>query len=221
MFGPRGHLFAATGDGGTGGANSQDRSNLLGKLLRIDPHRRGYSVPDGNPFVGRRGRNEIFSMGLRNPFRFTFYRRRIAIGDVGQDSFEEVDYETMRSASRANFGWPRYEGFHHLFGPRPAHYEPPIFAYAHTAANCESLGGCAITGGLVVHRAGLPSLAGLYLYSDFFKGQLRSLVPGLRRARRDRRLGVHVERPVDFARAPHGRIYVVSLAGPVYRLVHR
>ncbi len=223
-FGPGGYLFAATGDGGTGGANAQDRTSLLGKLLRIDPHRRGghpYTVPRSNPFVGRPGRDAIFSMGLRNPFRFSFDGRRIAIADVGENSFEEVDYLRLRRARGANFGWPLYEGRHHVSGSRPARYRPPIFQYAHTGSNCESFGGCAITGGLVVHGGSLPSLRGRYLYADFYKGQVRSFVPHFDRASGDRSTGVHVPNPVDFARGRRGKVFVVSLAGGLYRLAQR
>ena len=230
VFGPDRKLYLAPGDGGGEGdphRNAQNRGNLLGKLLRIDPHRHGskpYTIPRGNPYVAKRGRNEIYALGLRNPFRFSFDRGRALIGDVGQDAFEEVDYAGRKRLRGANFGWNHFEGRHvfraatHL--PR-RHYEPPIFEYAHTSSNCEAAGGCAITGGLVVHVHGLGSLRNRYLYADFFRGQLRSFVPHRRSGRRDRALGVHVDHPSSFGEGPGGRVYVSSLDGPVYRLVHK
>ena len=115
-------LYFGTGDGGSGGDppnNAQNKEVLLGKLLRIDPRPSGgqpYTVPAGNPFVGKPGRDEIYSYGLRNPFRFSFdtvtaAQPRIAIGDVGQNRIEELDYTTVAAAGGANFGWDAFEGF--------------------------------------------------------------------------------------------------------------
>jgi len=111
QFGPDGKLYISTGDGGAGGdppENAQNKNVLLGKILRIDPRRRRgkpYTVPPDNPFVGRPGANEIFSLGLRNPFRFSFdrNRRRIAIGDVGQDRREEVDFDLLDHIDNPHF----------------------------------------------------------------------------------------------------------------------
>jgi glucose/arabinose dehydrogenase len=234
QFGADGMLYAATGDGGGAGdprENAQNKHKLLGKLLRIDPHKHGrrhYRVPRGNPFVGKAGRNEIYALGLRNPFRFSFTGRRILIGDVGQDKWEEVDFEGHRALRGANFGWDHFEGDHRFNypgdneAPRPKHrYRPPIFEYKHTASNCGSAGGCAIIGGYVVRNPELHSLRGRYLYADAYKGQLRSFVPRRHRGSRDRALGVHVDHPSSFGRGAYGRIYVASLDGPVYRLAHR
>src|SRR5207253_2983424 len=114
-------LYFGTGDGGSAGDppdNAQNKDVLLGKLVRIDPRASGgkpYSVPAGNPFVGKAGRDEIYSYGLRNPFRFSFDTThqppRIAIGDVGQNRFEELDYMTVGHGDGANFGWDAFEGF--------------------------------------------------------------------------------------------------------------
>ena len=163
-----GHLlYFGTGDGGSGGDppnNAQNKDVLLGKLVRIDPRRSGgapYSVPASNPFVGRPGRDEIYSYGLRNPFRFSFdtvtaKRPRIAIGDVGQDGFEELDYTTVGAASGANFGWDAFEGFAPYTGTSSGTSDPggtikPILAYPHSRG-----GSCTIIGGYVV---GDPQLA--------------------------------------------------------------
>ncbi len=178
-------------------------------------------MPRSNPFVGRKGRNEIFSYGLRNPFRFSFdrvtaRRPRIVIGDVGQSSFEEIDYETLGGAAGANFGWNGFEGFAKFEPPFPRHTQKPIFAYSHSAH-----GGCAVIGGYVVRDRRLRSLYKRYLYSDNCDGTLRSLLPRLRRARGDRPLGVSVSAPTSFGEDNRGRVYVCSLDGPVYRLVPR
>jgi glucose/arabinose dehydrogenase len=225
-------LYFATGDGGSGGDppnNAQNRDSLLGKLLRIDPHPSGgrsYSVPADNPFVGKPGRDEIYSYGLRNPFRFSFDssrgQPRIAIADVGQNRFEELDYTTVAAAAGANFGWDALEGFAPYTEENSGTADPggttkPIMAYSHSRDG----GSCSIIGGYVVGEGGPPSLRGRYVYSDFCSGQLRSLVPHLHGAAGDRRLGLEVPSPTSFGEDDRGRIYVCSQAGGVYRLVPR
>jgi glucose/arabinose dehydrogenase len=227
------HLFIGTGDGGSGGDppnNAQDRGSLLGKLLRIDPrpsNGRPYSVPSSNPFAGPvRGRGEIYSYGLRNPFRFSFdrvsaKRPRLVIGDVGQDRFEEVDYTTLGRARGANFGWDAFEGFSPYRGlnsgtPDPGGTVKPIFAYSHARG-----GSCTIIGGVVVADRRLRSLYRRYVYADLCEGKLRRLRPGLGRARGDRLLGLSVGTPSSFGEDTRGRVYVASLEGPVFRIVPR
>jgi glucose/arabinose dehydrogenase len=232
-FGPDGFLYLATGDGGFAGdphENAQNRRVLLGKVLRIDPHAHGkpaYSVPKGNPYVGKPGRNEIFALGLRNPYRFSFDRSHVLIGDVGQSRWEEVDSASRKRLRGANFGWDHFEGDHRFDypgdneAPRPKRkYGPPILEYPHSSSNCGGAS-CAITGGAVVRDHELRSLRGRYLYADFYKGQLRSFVLHRRRAGRDRALGLHVDHPTSFATGAGNDIYVTSLDGPVYRLVKR
>ena len=220
-------LYFGTGDGGSGGDppnNAQNKEVLLGKLLRIDPrpsHGRPYTAPADNPFVGKPGRDEIYSYGLRNPFRFSFDGSRIAIGDVGQNEFEELDYTTVAAASGANFGWDAFEGFSKYTDensgtPDPGNAVKPIFAYSHSRG-----GSCSIIGGYVVHDPRLPSLRGRYLYADLCEGQLRTLVPHLTRASGDRKLGLQVDSPSSFGEDDQHRLYVASLEGPVYRLVPR
>jgi glucose/arabinose dehydrogenase len=225
-------LYFGTGDGGSGGDppnNAQDRNSLLGKLLRIDPRASGgrpYSIPSDNPFVGGPGRGEIYSYGLRNPFRFSFdtvtaSRPRLAIADVGQDEFEEVDYTTVGAAAGANFGWDAFEGFAPYTGdnsgtPDPGGTTKPVFAYSHARA-----GSCTIIGGYVVRDRRLRSLYRRYVYADLCEGQLRSLVPHLGRAAHDRKLGLAVSSPSSFGEDTRGHVYVCSLEGPVYRIVPR
>jgi glucose/arabinose dehydrogenase len=226
-------LYLATGDGGSAGDppnNAQNKDVLLGKLLRIDPRPSGgrpYSIPASNPFVGRPGRDEIYSYGLRNPFRFSFDTRdskdpRVAIADVGQNRFEELDYTTVRAAAGANFGWDAFEGFapyteENSGTPDPGGTVKPVFAYSHSRD-----GSCTIIGGYVVEGPRLPALRGRYVYTDYCDGQLRSLVPHLSGASDDRPIGgLSVAEPSSFGVDAQGRLYVCSLAGPVYRLVSR
>jgi glucose/arabinose dehydrogenase len=223
-------LYFGTGDGGSGGDppnNAQNKDVLLGKLLRIDPRPSGgkpYSVPNDNPFVGRPGRDEIYSYGLRNLFRFSFdttaKQPRIAIGDVGQNEFEELDYTTLAAARGANFGWDAFEGLSKYTDensgtPDPGGTVKPIFAYSHSRGG----GSCSIIGGYVVRDPRLKSLRGRYVYADLCEGQLRSLVPHLKRASGDRKLGLRVESPSSFGEDSRHRLYVASVEGPVYRLV--
>jgi glucose/arabinose dehydrogenase len=225
-------LYFGTGDGGSGGDppnNAQNKDVLLGKLLRIDPRPAGgrpYSVPSSNPFVGKAGRDEIYSYGLRNPFRFSFdtvsaQQPRIAIGDVGQNQFEELDYTTVAAASGANFGWDALEGFAPYKDENSGTADPggttkPIFAYSHNRS-----GSCSIAGGYVVSDPSLRSLYKRYVYADFCEGELRSLVPHLKGASGERKLGLTVASPSSFGEDEAHHLYVSSLEGPVFRLVPR
>jgi glucose/arabinose dehydrogenase len=209
-------LYFGTGDGGSGGDppnNAQNPHKLLGKLLRIEPRR-----ADAKP--------EIVSIGLRNPFRFSFDRvtnpqPRIAIGDVGQNRFEEVDYLPVGAAHGANFGWDAFEGFAPYQDENSGTADPggtvkPIIAYPHSRG-----GSCSIIGGYVVADRRLPALYKRYVYADLCEGQLRSLVPHLHGAANDHKLGLSVESPSSFGEDDRHRVYVCSLEGPVYRLVPR
>ena len=226
QFGPDGHLYMGTGDGGGSGDpsdNAQSRNSLLGKLLRIDPtprkRRRGHGVPRSNPYVKGRGKNEIYARGLRNPWRFSFDRNRIVIADVGQDRREEIDYETIDGARGANFGWNAYEGSVRFRSPGasrpPKRHARPIAEYGHGG------GRCSITGGYVVRDPELPALRGRYVYGDLCTGEIRSLVPELDGARDDRRLAVPAEPGLTtFGEDVSGRVYYASASsGRVFLLV--
>jgi hypothetical protein len=229
LFGPRGNLWISIGDGGCCGDpedNARHLDSLLGKILRINPlpaNGMPYTAPRSNPFVGKPGRNEIFSYGLRNPYRFSFDRKtgRIAIGDVGQDSWEEVDYTTIAGAKGTNFGWPEFEGFHDYDpsrpGPTPA--VDPVFNYPHSDPGGGRAHGCAVIGGYVVRAPDLPSLTGRYLYTDLCNPDLRSFRPTLGSgAIGDRSLGLHAPFVTGFGEGPNGKIYLASLSGTVYHL---
>ena len=160
------------------------------------------SSPGSNPFVGDPGRDEIYALGLRNPFRFSFDRvspkgPHIVIGDVGQDRFEEIDYETVAGARGANFGWNDFEGNSAFSGanrPRPR----ATIARSRSTASAA----CALIGGYVVASKKLKSVRGRYLYGDFCLGKLRSLVPELSGAKKDRALGVRVPSLSSFGLGP-------------------
>jgi glucose/arabinose dehydrogenase len=225
LFGPDGLMYVGTGDGGGANdqhgarGNAQDLGSLLGKLLRIDPRASGgqpYRIPPSNPFVNRSGaRGEIYAYGLRNPWRFSFDRRTgdLTIGDVGQDAVEEIDFMRRGRARGANFGWRPWEGRRRNFNePAPGAVFPVI---THTHAS----GFCSITGGYVVRDPNVPSLAGRYVYSDLCDSRIRSarLRSGVQTRGRVLNLP-RVSQVASFGEDGRGRVYVVSLAGPVYRL---
>jgi hypothetical protein len=211
-FGPDGFLYAGTGDGGGSGDapdNAQNPNSRLGKLLRINPSA---------------GSVETYSIGLRNPYRFSFdlisdpAQPRIVIGDVGQNRFEEIDYLPLAAANGANFGWNDFEGF----APFPDAHRPtasgtvrPIEVYPLTGGNC------ALIGGYVVRDSRLRGLHRRYVYGDFCKGKIRSLIPRLGGARKDRGTGLTVPSLSSFGEAQGGTLYATSLDGPVYRFVPR
>jgi glucose/arabinose dehydrogenase len=216
-FGSDRMLYIGLGDQSTPGT-SRDLANLRGKLLRIDPRRlgrRAYRVPRGNPFLATPGaRAEVWAYGLRNPFRFSFAPGgSLIVGDVGESRAEEIDWIPPRRAG-ADLGWDLFEGRERVRpGDAPSHL-PPVIEHSH------SLPYCSIIGGLVVRDRSL-SVFGRYVYSDFCNGRLRSarLVRGS--ARGDRAELPHVIRPVAFGEDARRRVYVVTLPGPVYRLVRR
>ncbi|MEX2195377.1 MAG: PQQ-dependent sugar dehydrogenase [Thermoleophilaceae bacterium] len=224
QFGPDRLLYVGMGDGGSGGdpqGNGQDLGTFLGKVLRIDPRRRGgrrYTVPRSNPFRGRRGaRPEIYAYGLRNPWRFSFDRRTgaLTLADVGQSAVEEVNYLREGRARGANFGWNVFEGRRRFTaGSAPGHVRP-VLQRLHTE------GACSITGGYVVRDRALRALYGRYVYGDFCEPRIRSALLRSGRARGDRATGLRVEGISSFGEDALGRVYVASLDGPVHRLAAR
>jgi glucose/arabinose dehydrogenase len=224
-FGPDGLFYIGLGDGG--GANDQhgtignalDLGSLLGKILRIDPRERAgkpYSVPSSNPFVNREGaRAEIYSYGLRNPWRFSFDRSTgdLAIGDVGQDAREEVDFVRRGAGRGANFGWRVWEGNRRNTNEAsPPGARRPAFDYGRDD------GSCSVTGGYVMRDRSVPSLYGRYVYGDFCRGQLYRVTLRAGGARNRRPLNLpRVDSLSSFGEDARGRVYAVSLAGPVYR----
>jgi glucose/arabinose dehydrogenase len=178
------YLYIPTGDGGNGNdegsghtpgiGNAQDPTNLLGKILRIDVNgddfpndpNRNYKIPAGNPYIGQAGEDEIWALGLRNPFRGSFDRATgdLWLGDVGQGAREEIDKQTATAGGGANFGWRLREGnieTPDVGGPEPANYVPPVYDYERTG----NFGGNTVIGGYV-YRGPDPQLQGRYFFSD-------------------------------------------------------
>jgi glucose/arabinose dehydrogenase len=222
LFGPDRLLYVGLGDGGSAGDpenRAQNLNSLLGKILRIDPKPGGgYDSPPSNPFVGRSGRDEIYTYGMRNPWRFSFDRKTgdLYIGDVGQNAREEIDYAKRDGARGRNYGWSCFEGKHRYDSQRSCPGAvAPVLDYGH------SNGECSVTGGVVVRDPRLPSLAGRYLYGDYCRGQVRSLRIEGGGATSDRSLGLHVASLSSFGEDARGRVYATSLDGPVYRLSPR
>ena len=224
QFGPDDLLYISIGDGGNTPLTARDLTSHLGKILRIDPAGDSageYTVPADNPFVGVAGAApEIWSSGLRNPYRFSFDSATgaLLIGDVGATRREEVNYVPAPDRGEGDdFGWNCREGTLPLnpsCSGNPGFTEP-IFDYDIAAPEPA----CAITGGYVVHDPGIPELAGRYVYADFCVGQVRSLVPALPLATGDRSEGLSVASPSSFGQDSCGRVYVASLTGGVARLV--
>jgi glucose/arabinose dehydrogenase len=234
VFGPDGHLYIGSGDGGPSGDPdnaAQSKRVLLGKILRIDPRpgrrpkarsarggkrakRAAYTIPADNPLVGRPGRDEIFAYGLRNPWRFSFDRpsRTIAVADVGNDRYEEIDYLPADKARGANFGWSFYEANTPFKAGLPkSRTVLPVKAYPHGP-------GCAVTGGYVVRDPRLArikgrELVGRYLFGDYCSGKLFAF-----RVRTDGRVGK--ERSFRF-RLPYLSSFGRDNAGRIYLLVQQ
>ena len=224
-FGRDGYLYIAVGDGGGSGDpenDAQSKESLLGKLLRIDIDRtdgvRAYRRPASNPYVGKPGLNEIWSRGLRNPWRFSFDRATgdLWIGDVGQQRWEEVDRSTVsKGAGRGkNFGWRVMEGFHcyrPATGCNKQGKTKPLAEYGHTV-------GCSVTGGYVYRGTQSPSLAGLYVFGDFCSGRIWMLPRGASKPAAETLLldtGFNIS---SFGEDEAGEVYVVDYGGAIYRL---
>ena len=167
QFGPDGYLYISLGDGGGQKdqhgeyGNAQNLTNLLGKILRIDVNKAPYAIPADNPFVNTpNARPEIYAYGFRNPWRFSFdlQTHQLFAGDVGQDTYEEVDIVTKGG----NFGWRPFEGMHAFKSsdPQPAHPLAPIAEYPHPE-------GISITGGYMYRGKAIPALQGKYVFGDF------------------------------------------------------
>lgn len=221
-FGPDGYLYVGTGDGGGGGdpeRNGQNINALLGKLLRLDvDDGQPYAIPRDNPFVGRTdARPEIWAYGLRNPWRFSFDRATgdLYIGDVGQNLWEEIDFQPAGSAGGANYGWSIMEGLHcyrPATGCDPSGLTPPIAEYGHDA-------GCAVIGGYVYRGVAYPLLDGTYLYGDYCSGRIWGLSRTSDGAWQVQLLLRANAQLSSFGEDEAGEVYVVAVdSGVIYRL---
>ena len=234
-FGPDGYLYLGMGDGGSGGDpgnRAQSLNTLLGKILRIDIDHwatgKHYSSPATNPYVGRTGLDEIWSIGLRNPWRWSFDRlsNRLWIGDVGQSRYEEIDRSmvsgSIATGRGANYGWRQLEGrvcYDPPSGCTTAGMQMPLVAYSHTASDVDN---CSVTGGYVYRGTKYPVLIGGYLYGDFCSGRIWAVSAGaptpasgriLRGSDWSPRLRIS-----SFGEDEAGELYVCDLAGQIYRI---
>lgn len=228
-FGPGGHLYIGTGDGGNGydqpNRDARNPASLLGKLLRIAPTPGGgYTIPAGNPYAGAGdpGRDEIWSIGLRNPFRFSFDRMNgdLFVGDVGQNTVEEVNHLPFVAGGAgrgANLGWDDCEGSL-ASEPVTGTTACGLVGDVRPALSLgQSDGFCSVIGGVVVRDPAVPQLAGRYLYGDLCKPRLRSYAPGAPATDRDEP-ALSVTRLVGIGEDACGRVHAVQLGGVVLRL---
>lgn len=220
VFGPDQLLYIGTGDGGSGGDPERRALNMgewLGKILRIDPRQADgpYSVPADNPFVGVAGaRPEIWSVGLRNPWRFSFDRQTgdLWIGDVGQNQWEEVDvaWAADGGGRGMNFGWSAFEATHRYNDDQsPDGVTFPIYEYPHGDA------GCSISGGVRYRGAAIPALVGWYVFGDYCGDKVRALRVEGGAVTGEIVLG-DVPTISAVTEAPDGELYVLSLTDGVF-----
>ncbi|MFN8026398.1 MAG: PQQ-dependent sugar dehydrogenase [Acidimicrobiia bacterium] len=239
-FGPDGNLYIGMGDGGAGGdqgdghargGNGQSLGTLLGKILRIAPvtdeastapGSEPYTVPADNPFVDQAGaRPEIWSYGLRNPWRFSFDKDTgdLWIGDVGQDAYEEIDAAPATDGRNAgkglNFGWNVREGAHGFRDGSTSGLTEPVYEIAHDT------GACAVIGGFVYRGTRILALADTYLFADGCDGTIRALTgdPTGKLTMLD--TGAQGEAISSFGQANDGTLYVLSLSDGIFRVAAR
>ena len=226
QFGPDGKLYAGTGDGGGGGdpnGNAQNTHALLGKLLRLDVDgANGYAIPPDNPFAsGTAGAPEVWSYGLRNPWRYSFDRETgdLYLGDVGQNLYEEVDVSSTADlrGKGLNFGWNVMEGLHcyNATTCNEAGKTLPVIEYSHAG------GACSVTGGYVYRGTKIAVLVGQYLYSDYCAGFVRSFqFSGGAATNTQTWPSLQPSANVSsFGQDAKGELYIVTLNGAVYRIV--
>jgi glucose/arabinose dehydrogenase len=208
QIGPDAMLYISLGDGGSEddpGFKGQSRGPLS-TILRLDPRKR-------HPTVA------MYAYGLRNPWRFSFDRATGAmwIGDVGQDTFEEVDHLRHGTAADTNFGWSFYEG-RSVFKKQPINRSKlrfPVAVYRHSVAGTDN---CSITGGYVYRGSAVPRLLGEYLYADFCSGRIWKVPTGGGRPKLTN-MSFHASSISSFGQGSNGELYVVSLGGTVYKIV--
>ena len=221
IFGPDGYLWIGMGDGGGQGDpnnNGQSSQTLLGKLLRIDvDHGEPYSIPADNPYANGGGLPEIWAIGLRNPWRFSFDRLTgdLYIGDVGQDSWEEIDFLSADFISTpVNFGWSKREGTHpykDAGGDEMPGLTDPIFDYGSDT-------GCSVTGGFIYRGDKLPEFQGVYIFGDYCSGNIMGLIRKDGNTWESKMLFNTPYNISSFGEDQNGDIYLLDLNGGVYRL---
>jgi glucose/arabinose dehydrogenase len=220
-FGPDGFLYIGAGDGGSGGDpqnRAQNLTDILGKMLRIDVETGNpvtYTVPASNPFVGQTNAlPEIWAYGLRNPWRDSFDRQTgdLFIADVGQNAWEEIDFQPAASSGGENYGWRITEGTH-CYNPNPCDKTGLVLPIAEYDRD----NGRSVTGGFVYRGAAWPALQGIYLYGDYVTGNIWGLRPDSNGW--ENRLLLDSSRNISsFGQDGAGEIYVIDHAGEILRV---
>lgn len=220
-FGPDGYLYIGLGDGGGANnefGNGQNLETLLGTLLRIDVNTGDpYGIPADNPFLNTPGaRPEIWAYGLRNPWRFSFDAATgdLFIADVGQNSYEEINWQPGASTGGENYGWPAMEGMHCVTdGCDPAGFVMPVAEY-------DRDGGCSVTGGYIYRGAAFPALTGAYLFGDYCTGRIWSLHQDAAATWQTTELLQADARISSFGTDEANEMYLTDLSsGTIYRVV--
>lgn len=218
-FGPDGYLYISLGDGGAAGdplAAGQNPNMLLGSILRIDVNSEdGYTIPEDNPFVDGGGAPEVWAYGVRNVWRFSFDRATgdMYLGDVGQNQWEEINFQPADSPGGENYGWSAYEATH-VYNESVSAPDAimPIAEYDHSQ-------GCSVTGGYVYRGDAIPELTATYLYSDYCTGLVwyayRSDATTWH-SEMLRNAGFQVS---SFGEDESGELYIIDYTGTVYKIV--
>jgi len=211
-FGPDGHLYIGTGDGGSAGdpeGNAQNLNSLLGKMLRLNVDNMPYAIPSDNPYA-----DEIWAIGLRNPWRYSFdsLTGDLYIGDVGQNQWEEIHFSEFGTLGGTNFGWDFFEGSHVYedTAPEGIRLIDPIAEYDHSQ-------GCSVTGG-VVYRGSMQDWQGVYLYGDYCSGLVWGLLKDSNGAWQNAQLFNSGTNISSFGEDENREVYLVDHGGKIYRL---
>ena len=242
-FGPDGYLYISVGDGGGAGdpdENAQNLGNFFGSILRIDVNGSiGYEIPESNPFVGLdNAKEEIWAYGIRNAWRFSFDKQigDMYMGDVGQNSWEEINFQSFLSSGGENYGWNHYEGDSlYIDKNQIKNVSMPIYVYPNNANIIkvllgwkeEDVRGCSVTGGYVYRGSKIKSLKGSYLFADYCTGRIWSFKYENNKTSNFRELTKSINFEggnktiyiSSFGEDRNGELYVVDYSGSVYKLI--
>ena len=244
-FGPDNYLYIAVGDGGSAGDphnNAQNLNNFFGSILRIDVDiEKGYSIPETNPFVNvSDALPEIWAYGLRNPWRFSFDKKTgdMYIGDVGQNSWEEINFQPSNSFGGENYGWNQYEGLDKFSDDIKINDSiSPIHVYPNNANiykvilgwDEDNVFGCSITGGYVYNGNNIKSLIGYYLFADYCTGRIwafryiNNQIQNFKELTNDINLAkgkgtIYIS---SFGEDLNGELYIIDYTGDIYKLENK
>jgi glucose/arabinose dehydrogenase len=225
-FGPDGYLYIGLGDGGSANdrfGNGQNGQTLLGAMLRLDVnYGQPYGIPGDNPFITNPDvQNEIWALGLRNPWRYSFDRLTgdLYIADVGQNLYEEVNVQPAGSPGGQNYGWPIMEGMQCFPEERPCDRTGltlPVADYDHSQ-------GCSVTGGYVYRGQAYPKLTGIYFYADYCSGRIWGMAPDGGAGGSGWQVAIVAESDIrisSFGQDEAGELYLLAInRGELYRIV--